>query len=263
MTETLFRWGRYEIIFNWGAMLHDLRADFTFLEDFWYTMTTVLLWCAVALISTLAVHALVTSAVSAWKGQRAKGASYASLVFFVLASVATVYCAANKPPPIVSATLRFDKGLHDSGSVATNDYPFIRAIVDQPYRLDTIHIDYRDKGSTNAMDYVRAYDGSTADLAAGIRLFIPNCTNRLIWIWSEYIPPPPDHTNGEYRIDYVSRPIDEIYDPANPRFIMLRTPVTDAETGRKMSPPELPDPIEFTDDEIRRLLNDTPQENNQ
>ena len=31
--------------------------------------------------------------------------------------------------------------------------------------------------------------------------------------------------------------------------------------GRKLSPPELPPPIEFTDEEIRRLLNDNQEDN--
>jgi hypothetical protein len=114
-----------------------------------------------------------------------------------------------------------------------------------------------------ALDYVRAYDGRTTDLIAGISVFIPDCTDKLIWIWSEYIEPPPEHTNGEYRLDYVTRPLDGPVDPESPEFIMLRTPLIDSETGRKMSPPEIPQPIEFTDEEIRRLLNDNNQEDNQ
>lgn len=264
MLTRLFTWGRYEIVLDWGAMLHDIRADFEWLSGLWYTLTTVFAWCAVAMFAFLAIHALVRSLIAVWRGQRAKGASYASLVAFMLGVVATVYCQATKPQPVPKATLRFDRGLHDNGSVATNDHPVIRGTVDPLYTLDALHIDYRPKSSTNALDYVRAYDGRTTDLVAGIRLFIPDCTDKLIWIWSEYVEPPPEHTNGEYRIDYVTRPFDGPVDPESPEFVMLRTPVIDSETGRKMSPPDLPKPLEFSDEEIRRLLDDNDkQEDNQ
>ena len=262
MHTTILHWGRYAIVLDWGAVLHDIRADFEWLGGFWYTMTTVLVWCAATLIAGLAIHALVSAAIAAWREERAKGASYSALAFFVVMAVATIYCAATKPPPTPSATLRFDRGLHDNGSVATNDHPVIRGTVDPLYTLDALHIDYRPKASTNALDYVRAYDGRTTDLIAGISVFIPDCTDKLIWIWSEYIEPPPEHTNGEYRLDYVTRPLDGPVDPESPEFIMLRTPLIDSETGRKLSPPELPPPIEFTDEEIRRLLNDNNQEDN-
>lgn len=262
MNTTLFHLGRYDIVLDWGAMLHDMRADFEWLSGFWYTLTTLFIWCAVTMIAALAIYTIVSSSVSIWREHRARGASYSSLFVFIIGAIATVYCAATKPKPTPSAALRFDRGLHDNGSVATNDHPVIRGTVDALYTLDALHIDYRPKYSTNALDYVRAYDGRTTDLIAGISVFIPDCTDKLIWIWSEYIEPPPEHTNGEYRLDYVTRPLDGPVDPESPEFIMLRTPLIDSETGRKMSPPELPQPIEFTDEEIRRLLNDNNQEYN-
>lgn len=244
MHTTLFRWGRFDVVLDWGAMLHDMRADFEWLGGFWYTMTTVFVWCAVALFAVLAVHAISCSLVSVWRRERARGASYASLAAFVVGTALTVYCSATKPQPVPSATLRFDRGLHDNGSVATNDHPVIRGTVDPLYALDALHVDYRPKSSTNALDYVRAYDGRTADLLAGISLFIPDCTDMLVWIWSEYVEPPPEHTNGEYRLDYVTRPIEDAGTATEtPRFIMLRTPVLDSETGRRLSPPELPQPL--------------------
>ena len=263
MKTTILHWGQFEIFLDGGAMLHDMRADFEWLGEFWYTMTTFFVWCAVTLIAGLVIHALVCSAIAVWRRERMKGASYSALAFFILGTIATVYCAATKPPPMPSARLIFDRGLHNNGSVATNDHPVIRGTVDALYTLDALHIDYRPKSSTNALDYVRAYDGRTTDLIYGISVFIPDCTDKLIWIWSEYIEPPTEQTNGEYRLDYVTRPLDGPVDPESPEFIMLRTPLIDSETGRKMSPPDLQQPIVFTDEEISRLLDENDKEDNQ
>ncbi|MBQ3808660.1 MAG: hypothetical protein II840_11970, partial [Kiritimatiellae bacterium] len=157
--------------------------------------------------------------------------------FLVGAVLAALH--ADKPAPVPSAYLRWDRGLADNGSIATNDTVFIRGTYDQLMANDTLHIDYRDRASTNALDWVRAYNGVVSDLGPGITMTIVGATNMVIWVWSEYVPPAPVHTNGEYRITYVGSVTNS--PPETPRYVLPRTPVKTAE-GVQLSPPELPEP---------------------
>lgn len=190
---------------------------------------------AISLLYLGAVALLLVSALALGRARRSRTGAVA---VFLLGSVLAALHA-DKPTPGPSATIRWDDGLRDNGSVATNDTVFIRGTYDQLMANDTLHIDYRDKASTNALDWVRSYDGIVSDLAAGITRTIPDATNKVIYVWSEYVPPAPVHTNGEYRVTYVGNVTNA--PPEAPRYVLPRTPVKTSE-GIRLSPPELPEP---------------------
>ncbi len=190
---------------------------------------------AIALLYIAAVALLLVGAFALGRAQRSRSGAVA--VFLIGATVAAIH--ADKPTPVPSALIRWDTGLADNGSVATNDTVFIRGTYDQLMAADALHLDYRPKSSTNSLDWVRCYEGVVSDLAAGFTVPIPDATNQVIYVWSEYVAPSPVHTNGEYRITYVGGVTNS--PPAAPRYVLPRTPIKTS-TGVRLSPPELPDP---------------------
>ena len=179
---------------------------------------------------------------AAWRGFAGRRGTFAALC------VLAAFCAilADKPTPVPSALLRWDRGLADNGSVATNDTVFIRGTYDALMANDALHVDYRPKWITDSPDgWARAYDGGVSDLADGFAVTIPDATNMVIYIWSEYVEPAPTHTNGEYRIIYVGR-IDGGAADA-PHYVTPRTPIKGMEDegdAHHLSPPSLPPPAQ-------------------
>ena len=202
---------------------------------------------AISLLYLAAVSLLLASALALGRARRSRTGAVA---VFLLGSVLAALHA-DKPTPVPSATIRWDDGLRDNGSVATNDIVFIRGTYDQLMANDALHVDYRDKGSTNETDWVRCYEGVVTDLAAGFTVNIPDATNQVIYVWTEYVPPAPVHTNGEYRVTYVGNVTNA--PPEAPRYVLPRTPVKTSE-GARLSPPELPEPKT----ETRLLVEETP-----
>ena len=186
--------------------------------------------------------------------RRAGGSALAAVAFGAYALLfAWAGNDGNKPKPTPSATLRFDVGLYDQGSVATNDHPVIAWAFDPWLASDTVHISARPKGSTNELDWIDYHIGPVADTIW--RGFIPACTGMVIWVWSEYVPPAPEHTNGVYHLEYMSEPMD--WEPVDcvRKWNLLRTPIIDAADRRLMSPPIIPEPV------IIEVLNQSPQQN--
>ena len=62
-----------------------------------------------------------------------------------------------QPTPVPSETIRFDTGLYNQGSVATNDHPVIAWSFDLWSWSNTIHIEVRPKGSTNELDWLERW----------------------------------------------------------------------------------------------------------
>jgi len=192
---------------------------------------------------------------------RKRGSSrFASLVFAMISLCLARANDSNKPMPVPSATITWDVSLHDFGSVATNDYPRIGWTYDQWIANDVLHIDARPKGSTNAADWVSYYVGRVTDTFwTG---YMPGCTGMTIYVWSEYVEPPPVTTNGVYHIDYLSVPLDYVQETEDLRmWDLLRTPIYDADEKRLMSPPSLPEPlvIEIPQYLINSFLNNEPE----
>ena len=174
----------------------------------------------IALLYILAVGLALCLAFAARRIRRSRPVAVG---VFLLGSVLAALHA-DKPTPVPSALLRWDRGLADNGSIATNDTVFIRGTYDPLMANDALHVDYRDRTITDSPDgWARAYDGAVGDLADGFTVTIPDATNMVVWIWSEYVEPAPTHTNGEYRIIYVGR-IDGGAADA-PRYVTPRTPV--------------------------------------
>lgn len=190
----------------------------------------------IALLYLLAVALVLCCAVALGRARRSRSCAVAA--FLVGAVLAALH--ADKPAPGPSAYLRWDRGLADNGSVATNDTVFIRGTYDALMASDALHVDYRPRSIVDTPDgWTRGYDGRVSDLADGVTVVIPDATNMVVWIWSEYIEPAPTHTNGEYRIIFVARLDGEAANA--PRYVTPRTPIK-ADGGRQLSPPELPEP---------------------
>lgn len=191
---------------------------------------------AISLVFFAALALALVAAVALGRARCSRSCAVAAfLVGAVLAAL-----RADKPTPVPSALLRWDRGLADNGSVATNDTVFIRGTYDPLMANDALHVDYRPKWITDSPDgWTRGYDGRVSDLADGVPVVIPDATNMVVQIWSEYIEPAPTHTNGEYRISFVARLDGEAANA--PRYVTPRTPIK-ADGGRQLSPPELPEP---------------------
>lgn len=191
---------------------------------------------AISLVFFAALALALVAAVALGRARRSRSCAVAA--FLVGAVLAALH--ADKPTPVPSAYLRWDRGLADNGSVATNDTVFIRGTYDALMASDALHVDYRPRSIVDTPDgWTRGYDGRVSDLADGFTVVIPDATNMVVQIWSEYIEPAPTHTNGEFRIIFVARLDGEAADA--PRYVTPRTPIK-ADGGRQLSPPELPEP---------------------
>ena len=205
----------------------------------------MLLWSAVGVFAALGAFLLIRAVWWAYRDHRKAGGTALAAVLFGAYALLMAHAGnegSNKPTPTPSATIRFDRGLYNLGSVATNDHPVIAWSFDPWLSSDTIHIEARPKGSTNELDWIEYHTGPVADTIW--RGFIPACTGMVIWVWSEYIPPTPESTNGVYHLDYLAEPLD--YYSANEdvrQWHLLRTPIIDAADGRYMSPPIIPEPL--------------------
>lgn len=179
-----------------------------------------------------------------WRRHARCGGDALSAVLFCAYAAAVGWAASdsNKPAPVPRATLVFDRGLRDDGSVATNDWPSIRWGYDAYLANDTVHVEARPKGSTNDLDWLEYHRGPVAATAWSGHM--PGCTGMVVHVWSEYVEPPSVRTNGVFRLDGVDAPLD--WTPASPDvrlYVPIRAPVLDAAGGRRMSPPALPDPL--------------------
>ena len=89
-------------------------------------------------------------------------------------------------------TIRWDTGLHDNGSVITNDSVEIRWTYSGIPSSSSVYVDNRLSGTTNEWEnlgVVTAADGYYMTM-------VPNATNYDYWVYSTYVPPVPVHTNG-------------------------------------------------------------------
>ena len=204
----------------------------------------MLLWSAIGVFAALGAILLIRAVWWAYKDHRKAGGTALAAVLFGAYALLMAHAGndSNKPTPTPSATIRFDRGLYNMNSVATNDHPVIAWSYDPWLSSDMIHIEARPKDSTNELDWIEYHMGPVTDTIW--RGFIPACTGMVIWVWSEYIPPTPESTNGVYHLEYLSEPLDyypEVEDML--QWQLLRTPIIDAADGRYMSPPIIPEPL--------------------
>lgn len=218
-------------------------------------VTAMLVWSALGLFLGLGLFLLGRVVWMVYKRHRSAGGSALAAAAFAGYALMVAWAGndGNKPTPVPSATIRFDRGLYDQGSVATNDHPVIAWAFDPLLAFDTVYISARPKGSTNELDWIDYHSGPVADTIW--RGFIPACTGMEIFVWSDYVPPAPEYTNGVYHLDYLAEPMD--WEPVDDvmKWNLLRTPIIDANDGRWMSPPIIPEPL------IIEFLNQSPQQN--
>jgi len=229
----------------------------TIIEQLWVVAQIEQEECQKAFFIVAAVAFTLLSLLLVFGSFRRKGGSVLASVLFAAAAVHLSRANdSNKPTPVASATILWDVSLHDFGSVATNDWPEIGWTYDQWIAGDVLHIDARPKGSTNAADWVSYYVGRVTDTFW--RGHMPGCTGMTIYVWSEYVEPPPVTTNGVYHLDYLTEPLDYVQESEDLRmWDLLRTPIYDADEKRLMSPPSLPEPlvIEIPQDLVNSFLN--------
>ena len=91
-----------------------------------------------------------------------------------------------------SKGIRWDTGLHDNGSVITNDTVEVRWTYSGIPSASSVFIDYREEGTTNEWRNL----GETTATAGEWFGTLANATNYEYWIYSTYVPPVPVHTNG-------------------------------------------------------------------
>ena len=91
-----------------------------------------------------------------------------------------------------SKGIRWDTGLHDNGSVITNDTVEVRWTYSGIPSASSVFIDYREEGTTNEWRNL----GETTATAGEWLGTLANATNYEYWIYSTYVPPVPVHTNG-------------------------------------------------------------------
>lgn len=215
-------------------------------------MTRMVDWCeSVEWAEVLAVAALTAAAALAlaglarafarrWRARRAAGRTVVPLALFAAYAATLGYVGGTKPPQAPSATISFDAGLRDAGSVLTNDWPEIRWSYD-PWTADAaLHVSARPKGSTNATDWADMHVGKVGD--AFWSGHVPGCTGMAFWVWSDYVPAAEEVRNGVLHVNYVARPMGRESE-TNAEWILLKTRVLDADGGRVVSPPEIPAPL--------------------
>lgn len=252
-------------------------TNITIVEALWLVdqggrqeMSQILILATIAFFTLAATAAGCYGIFCLYRSLRAAGASFLASVFFVAYALGIARAGndSNKPQEVPKADIFFDTFLADHGSVATNDYPIIRWRYDPMAANDYLHIEARPKGSTNETDWLGYYVGRVTD--GSWHGYMPGCTGMVIHVWSEYVPPPSEYTNGVFHLDNLSIPLD--YIPATDDFRkwnLLRTPIFDAVDRRLMSPPSLPPQIEIPmapkieipKELINRFLNDEGKEN--
>lgn len=220
----------------------------------YFEMTRIVDWCesvewlevfATAAMTAVAAAAAVSLArkfARGWRNARKAGRSVAPLALFAAYAAMIEYVGGTKPPQTPSATIAFDAGLYDAGSVLTNDWPEIRWTYD-PWTADAaLHVSARPKDSTNATDWADLHVGKVGD--AFWSGHVPGCTGMAFWVWSDYVPAAEEVRNGVLHVNYVARPMGrESETNAAAKWMLLRTKVLDADGGRVVSPPEIPAPL--------------------
>lgn len=105
--------------------------------------------------------------------------------------------------------LRFDNGIRNAGSWydSTNGIVHLKFGFDDLLSLDVLHIDAHPKGSIDAGSWTEYYAGPIT-VQQPLSLEIPDATNMVIWLWSEYVEPEHVVTNGVFHMNGVIRVMD-------------------------------------------------------
>ena len=95
------------------------------------------------------------------------------------------------------SVFRFDTGLRDNGSYSTNDlvhaaWTWSGGVIPS----DKLHVDYQQKGTEQAGTWYHL--GETTVGSGFLDMTLENATNYNFFVYSEYVPDTPVHTNGVY-----------------------------------------------------------------
>lgn len=123
--------------------------------------------------------------------------------------------------------VRWDDGLHDDGTLITNDTVTVVWTYSGIPSASSVFIDYREAGSTN--EWLNL--GESVASALSWTGTLANATNYDYWIYSTYIPPVPVHTNGVW----VGQAYETKARVGAKAFLILNGKVL--EHGRTIAPP--------------------------
>ena len=190
----------------------------------WYDMYqhAVLVLCLVAL-GAIAL-CLVAWSVGDFmaKMRRLFGASKVQGLLALVAIAGAVMYGGSK-----GVYVRWDDGLHDNGTLITNDTVAVSWTYSGIPSASSIFIDYREAGSTNEWMNL----AETVASAMSWTGTLANATNYDYWVYSTYIPPVPVHTNGVW----VGQAYETKSRVGAKSFLILNGKVQ--EHGRTIAPP--------------------------
>lgn len=137
-------------------------------------------YCVAAILAVAMAVALPTTTVFNYRNFRRHGILFVLIAFGFLTSMATKWT--------------FDTGLHNNGSYATNDTVHAAWTRDMtvPAASD-LYVDYRLSTDTNGLWQTLIH--TTAGALTADATFA-NATNYDYFVWADYTPPTPIHTNG-------------------------------------------------------------------
>lgn len=138
---------------------------------------------ATALIAVLMAVALPVATVFNYRNFRKHGVLFVLIAFGFLTSMATKW--------------KFDTGLHNNGSYATNDTVCAKWTRDMsvPATSD-LYVDYRLSTDTNGLWQTLIHTTAGALTATAT---LADATNYDYFVWADYVPPTPVHTNGVWK----------------------------------------------------------------
>lgn len=175
---------------------------------------------AIGLIAAAVLFALCGNALSELR--RVFGGSKIQGVIASVAIVGAVMWGGSK-----GVNVRWDTGLHDNGTLITNDTVSVAWTYTGIPGESSLYIDYREAGSTNEWENL----AETVASAMSWSGTLTNATNYDYWVYSIYIPPVPVHTNGVW----VGQAYETKSRVGAKSFLILNGKVQ--EHGRTIAPP--------------------------
>ena len=175
---------------------------------------------AIGLIAAAVLFALFGNALSELR--RVFGGSKIQGAIASVAIVGAVMWGGSK-----GVNVRWDTGLHDNGTLITNDTVSVAWTYTGIPGDSSLYIDYRAAGSTNEWENL----AETVASAMSWSGTLANATNYDYWVYSIYIPPVPVHTNGVW----VGQAYETKSRVGAKSFLILNGKVQ--EHGRTIAPP--------------------------
>lgn len=129
-------------------------------------------------------------------------------LLFAIWAIPFVIVGSTKPPQ--GWIIRWDEGLYDNGSTVTNGTLYARWTFTGILATDIVHAMFKPSGSQDYVEIARTTAGElslTANVGEGAE-------HGEYFIFSEYVPPTPVHTNGVYKVNGIIKNENEKFIPS-------------------------------------------------